>query len=273
MSLPAILPEVVRRSARILGPIVNKYFRSETRRLDRVPDGPSVMVTSHDGGVLPINGICFGVHCYEHFGFDRTFYVLTHDLLHGFVPAFTKLLNESGLIRADRQNLEAALAERKPVLIFPGAARESFRSFWARRDIDLGGRRGFVTAAIRAGVPIVPVASAGAHETVFVLTGGHWLARALGIPKFVRSGDVLPVLAGLPWGIWFVPFLPQFPLPSKIVNEVLEPIDPSKVVGRTLTAADAEDPYVIERVFQEVVLKMREATARLYDERRWPVIG
>jgi 1-acyl-sn-glycerol-3-phosphate acyltransferase len=272
-TLPEVVPAVIRRSERWLSPIVNGYFRSETRHLERVPDGPSIMVTSHDGGVLPLNGVCFGVHWYQHFGTERPFYVLTHDMLHGLFPAFTRLLTQSGLIKADKANLDAALARGRPVLIFPGAARESFRTFWARKDVDLGGRRGFVAAAIRHGVPITPIATAGAHETLFVLSGGHSLARILGIPKLVRSADVLPLLAGLPWGIWFVPFLPQFPLPAKIVNEVLEPVRPSEVIGRAVTPADADDPEIVYRVFDEVLLRMRQGTARLYAERRWPVIG
>ncbi len=273
MKVPPIDFTVLRRSLRYLTPMAKKYFRTEGRSMHRIPDGPTILVTSHDGGVLPINGICFGVSWYEKFGEDRPFYVLAHELLFKLFPAFTKLLTDSGCISADRHNLDAVLESGQTVLIFPGAARESFRTYWARRDVDLGGRRGFVSAAIRWNVPITPVASAGGHETLFVLSGGHALARALGVPRLVRSADVLPLLAGIPWGVWFLPFIPQFPLPSKIVNEVLDPVYPSEVMGRTLTRDDADDAVVVSAVFDEVLRRLREGTAKLYDERRWPVIG
>ena len=38
---------------------------------------------------------------------------------------------------------------------------------------------GFVRTAIRSGVPIVPVATVGGHDTVFVLSEGRWLANGL----------------------------------------------------------------------------------------------
>ena len=31
----------------------------------------------------------------------------------------------------------------------------------------------------------------------------------------------MPIIAGLPWGIWALPFLPQLPFPAKITTEVL----------------------------------------------------
>ena len=36
-----------------------------------------------------------------------------------------------------------------------------------------------VRQAIRSGVPIVPVASVGGHDTVFVLSEGRWLVHGL----------------------------------------------------------------------------------------------
>ncbi len=51
---------------------------------------------------------------------------------------------------------------------------------WRRRDeAVLGGRHGFVRQAIRSGVPIVPVASVGGHDTAFVLSEGRWIANGL----------------------------------------------------------------------------------------------
>ena len=265
--------ETVRRSHRILSPIIKKYFRHEMRGMERMPSSQTIIITHHDGGLLPINGIAFGVAWYDQFKFERPLYVLTHDALHSMFPAFSRLNAESGLVRADRRSMDATLATGESVLLFPGAARESFRSYWKRREIDLGGRMGFIAQAIRWDLPITPVVSAGGHETVFILSGGQRLARWLGIPKIVRSADVLPVMAGLPWGVWAVPVLPQLPLPAKITSEVLEPIWLPKALGRRLTRADADDPAIVRAGFDLVLGRMRAAVDALYDERRWPVFG
>lgn len=271
--VPKIEVPVLARSHRILSRIIRSYFRSEIRGLERLPASQTLIITHHDGGMLPINGICFGVHWYDAFGFDRPLYVLTHDLLHSLWDPFSQLMADSGLLRADRRAMDAVLATGESVLLFPGAARESFRSFWQRRNIDLGGRRGFVAQAIRWGIPITPVVSAGSHETVIVLTSGQRLAQKLQIPKIVRSADVLPLMAGLPWGVWAIPFLPQIPIPAKITTEVLEPIDLSEVVGRPIRPEDATDEGIVQAGFELVLQRMREGIGRLYDERKYPFVG
>ena len=271
--LPPIQPAVLGRSLRVLGPLMKYYFRAETRGLERLPGGQTIVVGHHDGGVIPVNGIAFGVHWYARFGFERPLYVLAHDILHSLGKGFASLLADSGVIRADRAAMDAALRTGASVMVFPGAARETFRTYWQRREIDLGGRHGFVAQAIRWNLPITPVVSAGSHETVFVLASGRKLAERIGLPKLIRSADVLPLQLGLPWGLWALPILPQLPLPAKITSEVLEPIHLSDVLGRRIRKADASDPDIVRAGYEAVLSRMRAALGTLYDERRWPIFG
>jgi 1-acyl-sn-glycerol-3-phosphate acyltransferase len=271
--VPEIRVEVIQRSHRILSSLTKSYFRSEVRGKEQLPRSQTIVVTHHDGGVLPINGICFGVAWYEHFGFNKPLYVLTHELLHNLWSPFTKLLSDSGCMPADRSAMDAVLSTGQSVLVFPGAARESFRTYWDREKIDLGGRKGFVAQAIRWGLPITPVVSAGSHETVVVLSGGHDFARRIGIPKLVRSADVMPVLAGLPWGIWALPFLPQIPLPAKITTEVLPPVHLSNELGRALSPGDADNQEIVNAGYEIVVGRMRKHLSKLYAERKFPILG
>lgn len=272
-AIPEVSMDTVRRSHRWLSPIARYYFRSDVRGLERVPKEQTILVGNHDGGVLAVDAICFGVGWYDYFNFRRPLYVLTHDILHDSPERTARLFAESGLVRADRAHMDAALATGESVLVFPGAAREAFRSYRRRREIDLGGRLGFISQAIRWRLPITPVVSAGAHETVIVLSSGQRLARRLHINRLVRSADVLPILLGLPWGIWALPLLPQFPLPAKITVEVLEPVWLPRLLGRSLTAADADDRNVLRAGYQLLLARMLEGIHRLYDERRWPIIG
>ena len=264
---------ILRRSCAVLGGIGKHYFRNEMRGFERIPREQSLLVANHDGGVLPINGLLFGAAWHPHFDYSRALYVLTHDLFQNMGRRFGKLMLDSGIIPADRGHMNAAIATGASVLVFPGAARETFRPFWERAKIDLGGRTGFIAQAIRHGLPVTPVISAGSHETLVVLAKGDKFARAIGLPKLVRSADIWPVLLGLPWGVWALPFLPQLPLPAKITVEVLDTIRLDDVAGRRLTPADANDKTIVDSLFRHVLGVMQEGVTRLYAERRYPFIG
>jgi 1-acyl-sn-glycerol-3-phosphate acyltransferase len=82
-------------------------------------------------------------------------------------------------------------------------------------------------------VPIVPVATIGGHDTLFVLSEGRGLARLLNLKERMRS-DVAPIT--LSWPLGFALHLTPFqhiPLPAKIRTEMLEPIyldsDPARL--------------------------------------------
>jgi 1-acyl-sn-glycerol-3-phosphate acyltransferase len=115
---------------------------------------------------------------------------------------------------------------------------------------------------VRAGVPIVPMVSIGGHENQIYLTRGGSLARALRLDKLARV-KILPISFGFPFGLSAV-FPINLPLPSKIVAQVLEPID--------LIAKFGEDPDINE-VDTHVRQVMQRALDKLARERRFPVLG
>ena len=256
--------DTVRASHAVWSRIVRVYFRSTVRGMDNIPDRQCLVVAHHDGGVFPVNGVCFGVAWYDHFKFERGLYVLTHDLIHTLFRPFTELLPRSGLVPADRKWMDRVVESGHDLLVFPGAARETFRTYWQREQIDLGGRTGFIKQAMKHNLPIVPVVSAGSHETMIVLRRGARLARWLRLRKIVRSADNLPLLMGLPWGIWILPILPQFPLPATVTTQVLEPI---------IVAGDPEDEVAVKAAFDQVLSAMQAGLAVLYAERRYPIVG
>jgi len=115
-------------------------------------------------------------------------------------------------------------------------------------------------------VPITPVVSVGAHETLFVLARGHELAKKIGLTRM--RVDVLPFWLGLPFGIGWGP-IPNLPLPSKIKLEVLEPIR----LWKELHNPDPDDKRVLRQGLEVVRSRMQEVATRLYDERRYPLLG
>ena len=69
------------------------------------------------------------------------------------------LANKIGLVAAHPANAHRLLHdEGRLVLVFPEGQKGTRKLFWQRYKLRRFGRGGFVKTAIRAGVPIVPVA-------------------------------------------------------------------------------------------------------------------
>jgi 1-acyl-sn-glycerol-3-phosphate acyltransferase len=259
---------LVRQTCAYIAPLYRYYFRAEVVGLERVPDEPTLLVGNHDGGYIPVDGICLGYAWHTRFDYTRPLAVLMHDFPFRISATLTEYLSRCGCRPASRKQLDRAFANKESLLVYPGGASEAFRPYVKRRRINLGHRTGFIAAALQHKVPIAPVVSVGAHETLFVISSGRWLARHLPLAKKMRS-DVVPLWLGLPWGVGWGP-LPHIPLPSKIKVEVLQPIRLWNELGPD---ASADDPATLRRGLDLVRGRMQEAADRLYTERHWPILG
>jgi 1-acyl-sn-glycerol-3-phosphate acyltransferase len=249
-------------------PLRDYYFRSEVSGLERIPDEPSMLVGNHDGGYVFPDAICFGSFYYDRFGTaGRRLYALMHDFPFRIAPTLTEWLQRCGVLPASRRNADRVLEAGHHLMVFPGGSYEAFRTYKNRRQISLGHRTGFVRQALKHRVPITPVVSIGAHDTLFVLARGHELAKRLGLRKHLRV-DVLPLWLGLPFGIGWGP-LPNLPLPSKIKLEVLPPIR----LWQELDGAHHDDAAALRAGLDLVRGRMQLVADRLYDERKYPVLG
>lgn len=248
----------------LLRPILKVYHRAEVWGLERIPDGRCLLVGNHSGGLLTPDFAIFAVDYYQRFGYERPLYALGHDsLFHG--PA-AELLPHLGVIAASPANAEAALNTNSAVLVYPGGDMEVYRPTVRENVIDFAGHTGYVHTAAAAQAPIVPVVSIGGQETQMYLSRGTWLAKALRLDKFERRvlrTDILPVSFGFPFGLSvLIPV--NMPLPSKIVTQVLDPID---VVGQWGPHPDAD------KVDGRIRREMQAELDRLARRRRLPIIG
>ena len=236
------------------------WFRSEVHDIDRVPDGGALIVSNHSGGAVAMDVPVIAVAFFDHFGPDRPLYVLAHDML--FMGQGKDLFPKAGFLPATRVNADAALRSGGVTIVFPGGDYDVFRPTLRANTIDFNGRKGYVRTALEAGVPIVPVVSIGGHETQLILSRGERLARVLQLQRLLRT-RYAPVTLGFPFPMTFgMP--PNLPLPSKIVTQVLEPID--------LRTEFGNDPDVDE-VDREVRARMQAALDELARKRRFPVLG
>jgi 1-acyl-sn-glycerol-3-phosphate acyltransferase len=253
-------PAFAERIRNAVAPLVNRWFRAEVRNLDNLPQvGGALVVSNHSGGIFTPDVLVFASAFYERFGYDRPVYTLAHYGV--FMGPLDGWLRRMGIIEASRENAATALHSGAVVLVFPGGDFDAYRPTLGANTIDFNGRTGYVRTAIETGVPIVPTVSIGGQETQLFLTRGNWLARKLGITK--ARMDILPVSFGFPFGLSVI-FPPNLPLPSKIVTEVLEPIDVTERFG--------EEPD-IDEVDAHVRSVMEAALKRLARQRRFPILG
>ena len=253
-------PEFTKQIAKTVGPLIKQYHRAEVRNIDNVPrSGGALVVSNHSGGMMTPDVFIFSPAFYNEFGYGRPVYTLAHYGI--FMGPLDGVLRRLGVIEASRENASAALHSGAVVLVFPGGDYDSYRPTFSENTIDFNGRTGYIRTAIEADVPIVPTVSIGGQETQLFLTRGNWLARKLGLTK--ARMDILPVSFGFPFGLSVI-FPPNVPLPSKVVTEVLEPID--------ITARFGKDPDVAE-VDEYVRSVMQTALDRLAKQRRFPVLG
>jgi 1-acyl-sn-glycerol-3-phosphate acyltransferase len=255
-------PDYIRENLPAAWLVSSLYFRGEVRGLGNIPEsGPVLLVGNHSGGNLTPDTHAFTLAFLTHFGVERRFYQLAHNLVLA-MPGLSRL-RKFGTVAASHENAEKALDTGAALLVYPGGDYEVHRPTWDQNRVDFNNRKGFIRLALRKGVPIVPVVSIGGQETALFLSRGERLAKLLRLDKTFRL-KVLPISLALPWGLNVGDMMGHFPLPAKLTVQVLEPIDLKKEYG-----ADPD----LQEAYDDIVGRMQLTLDALADERRFPLIG
>jgi 1-acyl-sn-glycerol-3-phosphate acyltransferase len=254
-------PDYIRRVLPVWRAVMRTYFRGEVRGLENVPaEGPSLLVGNHSGGTLIADTFVFAGEFYEHFGPERRFHQLAHDVA---VRVPGTGISRWGTVAASHDNARRAFDMGAPVLVYPGGDYETFRPSWHSDRIQFGGRKGFVKLALERGVPIVPVVAIGGQETALFITRGERAARATGWAERTRI-KVMPLALAPPFGISLMELPTRLPMPAKITIEVLPPIDLAERFGPNLNH---------DRIYEQVTAQMQRTLSKLQEERTAPVVG
>lgn len=209
---PAAVSETLGRVGRLFGP--RRYFGLEARGLEAMPAPPVLLVSNHSGGTSIPDVWGLLAAWYRHFGVERPLHVLAHEIILG-TSATARYFGRRGVLAAEPGIARAVLTEhRRDLLLMPGGDLDTWRPHRDRYRVCFGGRLGYARLALETGVPIVPVASAGAHDTLYILSRGDRLAKALGLHRVARA-QVWPVHLSLPWGLAVGPW-PHLPVPVKL---------------------------------------------------------
>ena len=219
---PDAVKSVLRFASRFFGP--GRYFELDARGMEHVPQKPVMVVSNHSGGTSIPDVWGFGFAWYRHFGVERIIHPLAHEMILSTRPT-ARFFGRIGVLRAGRGVAGEVLSKwGRDLLVMPGGDVDTWRPYKDRWKVQFGGRTGYARTAIMAGVPIVPVANAGAHETLMVLTDGRKLARKIRLHELTRA-NVFPISLSFPWGLTIGPW-PHLPIPTKMRYRFGAPIAP-----------------------------------------------
>jgi 1-acyl-sn-glycerol-3-phosphate acyltransferase len=193
-------------------PVYSRWFRVEWEGMDRIPAHGGALLVANHSGAIPSDAPVI-MHGIER-DMGRPVYGLA-DYFFRTVPVVGTLWSRAGGVSANPDNAYRLLHDQQQLaLVFPEGTKGPSKSYTDRYRLRRFGRGGFVEIAMRAGVPIVPLAVVGSEETMPVVFRLPGLAKLLGVPYFPVTANVL--LLG-PLGV-VVPF------PAKFRVRVLNPI-------------------------------------------------
>ena len=193
-------------------PLYENYFRIRTLGMTRVPsEGPALLVANHSGTVA-LDALMMSYAVATEHPAERVVRNVGADLVFR-LPVVGPMARKSGAVLACDEDALELLHRGELVGVFPEGYKGVGKGWRERYKLQRFGRGGFIEIALKAGVPIIPVAIVGAEEAYPMLGDLGFIARTFGFPYF-------PVTPTFPWlgPLGLVPF------PSKWVIEFGEPI-------------------------------------------------
>jgi 1-acyl-sn-glycerol-3-phosphate acyltransferase len=206
--------EHVRELARrFYDPLYRRWFRAEWEGLEKIPTDTGALLVANHAGAIPSDApvIMHGIEEELH----RPVYGLAEHLFKA-LPVVGTLWNRAGGVAAHPENAYRLLREQQQLaLVFPEGTKGTSKLYGERYQLRRFGRGGFVEIAMRAGVPVIPIAVMGNEEAMPIVFKVNALAKALNVPYVPITANMLvfgPLLGGV------------LPFPAKFRLRVLDPV-------------------------------------------------
>jgi 1-acyl-sn-glycerol-3-phosphate acyltransferase len=219
------------------------WFRCEIEGIENVPSEGGALLVSNHSGAMPPDAAMIAKAIKEEHPRPRPLNLTIEHFFRGY-PGFSMLMPKIGGVPAHPANVHRLLFdERQLVLVFPEGRKGTEKLYKDRYRLRRFGRGGFVEAAMRAEVPIVPIAVVGAEEAM---------------PIFAHIKILQKVT-----GLIYTPLTPGFPhlgplgllsyLPAKFKIRFLEPV-------RTDDMGDKpwEDKALVQTVAHDIRATIQE---------------
>ena len=234
-----------------LRPIYEKYFRIEARGMENVPATGGALIVANHSGTIPVDSAMTTVALHDHHPAQRHLRMLAADLVFT-MPLVAPMARKTGATLACNEDAERLMKAGELVGVWPEGYKGIGKPYRERYKLQRFGRGGFVSAALRSGVPIIPCSIVGAEE-IYPLVGNiPAVARALGLP-YLPITPFFPLLG--PLGL--------IPLPSKWIIEFGEPIETDKIGPE-----GADDPMLVFNLTDQVRETIQQTLYKLLLARR-----
>jgi 1-acyl-sn-glycerol-3-phosphate acyltransferase len=205
--------ELTEMIAPLVKPIGDYYWRIEWRGLENIPsEGAALLVGNHAGSV-PVDAVVMKYGVLNEHPAKRHVRLLAADLAFR-MPFVGPIARKTGNTLATSEDALRLLASGELVGVFPEGYKGVGKGWKERYRLQRFGRGGFIELALRARVPIIPVAIVGSEEIYPMIANAKLIARLGGFPYF-------PITPFFPW----LGPLGMIPLPSKWIIEFGEPIE------------------------------------------------
>jgi 1-acyl-sn-glycerol-3-phosphate acyltransferase len=234
-----------------LRPLYRRWFRVETRGVQNVPSTGGALVVANHSGTVAMDSLMTQLALLDEHPARRPLRLLGANLVFS-TPVVSEFARKTGATLACNEDAERLLGSGEVVGVWPEGFKGTGKPYSERYKLQRFGRGGFVSAALRARVPIIPVSIVGAEEIYPVIGNVTPLARLLGLPYF-------PLTPTFPW----LGPLGLIPLPSKWIIEFGEPI-------RTDAYPDgaADDPMLVFNLTDQVRETIQHTLYQLLMQRR-----
>jgi 1-acyl-sn-glycerol-3-phosphate acyltransferase len=234
---------------RFYEPLYRRWFRAEWEGLEKIPRRGGALLIANHAAAIPSDApvIMHGIES----ELGRPVYGLA-DHFFKALPVIGTVWARVGGVAAHPENAYRLLREQQQlVLVFPEGSKGPGKLYRDRYQLRRFGRGGFVEIAMRAGVPIVPIAVVGAEESMPILYKSPTMARALNLPYFPVTANHLlfgPLLGSVAY------------FPAKIKLRVLDPV--------SFDAPPDQERYSKSRIMEEA-----ENIRQALQETLWDMLG
>jgi 1-acyl-sn-glycerol-3-phosphate acyltransferase len=229
------------------------WFRVEVEGVENVPSSGGALLVSNHSGALPPDAATIARAIREEHPNPRPLNVTVEHFFKGY-PLFSMLIPKIGCVPAHPANVQRLLDdEQQLVLVFPEGRKGTEKPYHERYRLRRFGRGGFVTAAMRAGVKLVPVCVVGAEESAPIFAHVRPMQKLTGLSYF-------PLTPTFPW---FGPLGMLGYLPAKFRIRFLEPIDTAE-----LDADPDGDKALVQTIAQEVRARIQENVHEMVSKRK-----
>ncbi len=176
---------------RLFAPLYDNWFRVEWEGLEKIPKTGGALLVANHAGAIPSDAptIMHGIEVER----GRPVYGMA-DFFFREVPWIGTVWARVGGVPAHPDNALRLLRDQGQLaLVFPEGTKGPSKTYADRYRLRRFGRGGFVEIAMRAGVPVIPIAVVGAEESMPIVFRIPALAKLLGSAVLPGDGEHVPL--------------------------------------------------------------------------------